>query len=119
MAEGIKTPPKFDGLNFPTRKVKMTVFLQSLRSQVAKAVNKPFSAPLGDEGTWSDIATKEFDANAREHYALLQALNDDDTARVIYCKSACEIWTHLLVTHEGTSQVKSCLLYTSPSPRDS
>ena len=59
MVEGIKTPPKFDGLNFPIRKVKMTVFLQSLGSQVAKAMTKPFSAPLGDEDTWSDIATKE------------------------------------------------------------
>ena len=45
MAEGIKTSPKFDDLNFPTWKVKMTVFLQSLGSQVAKAVTKPFSAP--------------------------------------------------------------------------
>ena len=46
MAEGIKTPPKFDGLNFPMWKVKMTVFLQSLESRVAKVVTKPFSAPL-------------------------------------------------------------------------
>ena len=87
----IKTPPKFDGLNFPIWKVKMTVFLQSLGSQVAKAVTKPFSASLGDEDTWSDVATKEFDANARAHYVLLQALNDDDIARVIHCKSAYEI----------------------------
>ena len=101
MAKGIKTPPKFDGLKFPIWKVKMTLFLQSLGSRVAKAVTKPFSAPLGDEDTWSDIATKEFDANARAHYALLQALNDDDIARVIHCKSTYEIWTHLLVTHEG------------------
>ena len=56
MSEGIKTPPKFDGLNFPIWKVKMTVFLQSLGSRVANAVTKPFSAPLGDEDTWSDIA---------------------------------------------------------------
>jgi len=103
MADSIKTPPKFDGLNFPIWKVKMTVFLQSLGSRVAKAVTKPFSTPPGDESTWSDIETMEFDANARAHYALLQALNDDDIARVIHCKSAFEIWSHLLVTHEGTS----------------
>jgi len=48
MAEGIKTPPKFDGLNFPIWKVKMTVFLQSLGSRVAKAVTKSFSVPVGD-----------------------------------------------------------------------
>ena len=66
-------------------------------------MTKPFSAPLGDENTWSDIGTKEFDTNTRAHYALLQALNDDDIARVIHCKFTCEIWTNLLVTHEGTS----------------
>ena len=49
---------------------------------------------------------RKFDANAKAHYALLQALNDDDIARVIHCKSTYEIWSHLVVTHEGTSQVK-------------
>ena len=49
MAESIKTPPKFDGLNFPIWKVKMTVFLQSLENRVAKAVTKPFSVPIGNE----------------------------------------------------------------------
>ena len=50
MAEGIKTPPKFDGLNFSIWKVKMTVFLQSLESRVAKAVTKLTNCPasLGD-----------------------------------------------------------------------
>jgi len=37
---------------------------------------------------------------------LLQTLNDDDIARVIHCKSDYEIWLHLVVTYEGTSQVK-------------
>jgi len=37
---------------------------------------------------------------------LLQALNNDDIARVIHYKSAYKIWIHLAVTHEGTSQVK-------------
>ena len=46
MAEGIKTPPQFDGLNFPIWKVKMAVFLQSLGSRVAKTVINPFSYPL-------------------------------------------------------------------------
>ena len=76
MAEGIKTPSKFDGLNFPIWKVKMVVFLQSLGSRVGKVVTKPFSVPVDDENTWSDIATKEFVDNAKVHYALLQSLND-------------------------------------------
>ena len=91
MAEGIKTPLKFDGLKFPIWKVKMTIFLQSLRSRVAKAATEPFSVPVGDEDTWSDIATKEFDANIKTHYALLQALNDDVITKIIHCKCAYEI----------------------------
>ena len=106
MAEGIRIPPKFDGLNFPIWKVKMTVFFQYLGSRVVKAVTKPFSATLGDEDTWSDIAIKEYEANAKAKNALFLALNEDDLARVIHCEFAYEISSHLVVTHEGTSQVK-------------
>ena len=91
MAEGVKTPLKFDGHNFPIWKVKMIIFLQSLGHRVAKAVTKPFSIPAGDKGTWSDIATKKFDANVKARYALLQVLNDDDIIRVIHCEFAYEI----------------------------
>ena len=84
----------------------MTIFLQSLESWFAKAVTKPFNVPDGDEDTWSKIATRKFNATVKAHYALLQALNDDDIARVIHFKTAYEIWSHLVVTHEGTSQVK-------------
>ena len=51
MAEGIKTPPKFDGLNFLIWKVNMIIYLQSLGSRVAKTVTKPFSVRNGDEDT--------------------------------------------------------------------
>ena len=78
MDDSITSSPKFNGLNFSLWKVKMTVFLQSLESRVAKVMIKPFSVPDDDEVTWSEIATKEFDANVKAHHALLQALNDDD-----------------------------------------
>ena len=69
-------------------------------------MTKPFSVPIGDEDTWSDIATKKFDVNVKAHYTSLQALNDDDIVRVIHCKFTFKNWSHLMVTHEGTSQVK-------------
>ena len=65
----------------------MILFLQFLGSWIAKVVTKPFSVPTGDEDSWSNIATKEFDTNAKTHYALLQALNDDDIAWIIHYKS--------------------------------
>jgi len=33
-------------------------------------------------------------------------LNDDDLSHVINCKSTYEVWNDLIITHEGTSQVK-------------
>ena len=55
MADNIKTPPKFDGLNFPIWKVRMTIFLQSLGSLVAKFLTKPYVVPDSDEITWSEF----------------------------------------------------------------
>ena len=46
----------------------MTIFLQPLGRPVVKAVTKPFNVPISDEDTWYDIATKEFDANAKANY---------------------------------------------------
>ena len=51
MADNVKIPPNFDGLKFFIWKVKMTVFLQSLGSRVAKAITKPFVIPSDDEDT--------------------------------------------------------------------
>ena len=69
-------------------------------------MTKPFIRPESEEHTWSELTSKEYEANSKAQNSLLTALNEDDLTRVIHCKSAYEIWQHLLVTHEGTSQVK-------------
>ena len=102
----IKSPPKFDGLNFPIWKVKMNLILKSLGVRVSKAITKKFVEPHGDEDTWSEATATDYEANAKAQYAITQAFNDDDLSRVINCKSAFEVWNDLIITHEGTSQVK-------------
>jgi len=99
----IKSPPKFDGLNFLIRKVKMTFFPKSLGSRVAKDITKEFVEPHDYEESWSEATAKDYEANAKAQYALSQALNDDDLSRVINCKSAYGVWNGLIITHEGTS----------------
>ena len=91
----------------------MNLFLKSLGVRVAKSITKEFVESHGDEDTWSEATTKDYEANTRAQCALTQVLNEDDLSRVIDCKSAYEVWNVLIITHEG------CLLYTSPSPRDS
>ena len=49
----VKSPPNFDGLHFSIWKVKMTVFLKSLGSSVARAVTREFVESESDEDTWS------------------------------------------------------------------
>ena len=71
MADSIKSPTKFDGLNFLIWKVKMTVFFTIFKKSSCKTVTKPFSIPDGNEDTWSDVATKELDVNTKAHYDLL------------------------------------------------
>jgi len=102
----IKSPPKFDGLNFPIWKVKMTLFLKSIGVRVVNAIAKDFIEPQGDEDTYFNAMTKDYEANTKAQYALTQALNDDDLSRVLNCKSAYDVWNDLIVTHEGTFQVK-------------
>ena len=86
-----KSPLKFDRLNFPSWKVKMNLFLKSLGVRVAKVITKEFVEPHGDEDTWSEATTKDYEANAKAQYALTQALNDGDLLCVINCKSAYEV----------------------------
>ena len=80
------------GVNFPIWKVKKTLFLKSLRFRVTKAITKEFVEHHGDEETWPEVTTKDYEANAKTQYALTQALNDDDLSRAINCKSAFEVW---------------------------
>jgi len=98
----IKFPSKFDGLNFPIWKVKMTLFLKSLGVRIAK----DFVEPHGNEDTWSEATAKNYKVNAKAQYTLIQVWNDDDLSCVINCKSACEVWNDLIVTHKGTSKEK-------------
>ena len=70
---------------------------------MAKAISKPFVCPESDEISWSEISLKEYNANSKGHYALLQALSDDDISRVINCTCAHDVWQVLITTCEGTS----------------
>jgi len=74
--------------------------------RVSMAITKEFVEPHGDENTWFEASAKDYEANAKAQYALTQALNDDDLSRVINYKSAYKVWNDLIITHEGTSQVK-------------
>ena len=84
----------------------MNFFLKSVGVRVAKAKTKKFVEPHGDEDSWSEATTKDYEANVKAKYTLTQVLNGDNLSCVINYKFAYEVWNDLIVTHEGTSQVK-------------
>ena len=86
--------------------MKLTLFLKSLGFKAAKVITKEFVEPHDHEKSWSKATSKDYSANTKTQYALKQALNNDGLSRVINCKSAYEVWNDLIITHEGTSQVK-------------
>ena len=98
----VRVPPRFDGVNFPVWKIKMSVFLKSLGRVIFLDIGNEFKEPK----VWDDSFTIAFEANAKATYALMQALNDDDLGHIINYVSAFDIWNTLITTHEGTSQVK-------------
>ena len=53
---------------------------------------------------------KDYEDNTKAQCALTQALNNDDFSRMINCKSAYEVWNDLIITHDGTSQVKRSMI---------
>ena len=84
----------------------MTIFLQYLGNCVAKAIIKSFIIPEGNKDTWSDITVKKFEANAKAHFAILQALNNNVISRVVNYTSAYDFWKILIITQEDTTQLK-------------
>jgi len=44
----------------------MTLFLKSLGFRVVNIVTKEYVEPHGNEDTWSESTTKDYEANARE-----------------------------------------------------
>ena len=89
----VKSPPRFDCLNFPIWKIKMKVFLKSLGRDVSLSIEKEFKESDYVINPWPENIFKAFEASAKATYALMWALNDDDLSRVINCESVFEIYT--------------------------
>ena len=102
------SPPMFDILKIQIWKVKMSLYLKALGFHVYLATIK--DSYVND--------CKYIEANAKALHALKSTLNDDYLFRVSNVDSAFVAWN--IITSLGEKDLYyACLLYTSPSPRDS
>ena len=104
-------------LTFPFERLRWTSSFNHYR--VAKTTTQSFVHLDCDEHTWSEITVKEFEAIAKAHYALWQALNDDGIFRVINFTSAFDTWQNLITINEGITQVKKAKIDLLNSQYDS
>ena len=118
--QSILRQPLFDATNFSYWKTWMSVWIQGYNYEVWEIVCNgpliPVKVVLGENGVETTVVkeSREFDEkdkksmqlNAKAISALHCALDPTEFNRISACKSAKEIWTKLLIAHEGTSEVR-------------
>jgi len=97
-------PPIFDGINFLYWKVRITTYLQSLGTEVWDIMEVgytfPSKTPIGV------ISMKQYEINVKVVNTLLGSLSKSKFIKVMYLKTAKEIWDKRILSYEGDNKVK-------------
>nr|XP_017239461.1 PREDICTED: putative histone-lysine N-methyltransferase 1 [Daucus carota subsp. sativus] len=115
--EGLSSsrPPLFDGTNFATWKTRFRIYARSQGVKVWMAIEDGIIIPtkiIDDviyEKKVSEYTHDEEDRMniaAKAEMVLTSALAEKEYKRVNNCKSAQEMWNKLVVTYEGTTDIK-------------
>nr|XP_017228692.1 PREDICTED: spindle pole body component 110-like [Daucus carota subsp. sativus] len=115
--EGLSSsrPPLFDGTNFATWKTRFRIYARSQGVKVWMAIEDGIIIPtkiIDDvifEKKVSEYTHEEEDRMniaAKGEMVLTSALAEKEYKRVNNCKSAKEMWNKLVVTYEGTTDIK-------------
>ncbi|XP_063942630.1 uncharacterized protein LOC135150298 [Daucus carota subsp. sativus] len=116
-SEGLSNsrPPLFDGTNFATWKTRFRIYARSQGVKVWMAIEDGTIIPtkmVDDtiiEKKVSEYTHEEEDRMniaAKAEMVLTSALAEKEYKRVNNCKSAQEMWNKLVVTYEGTTDIK-------------
>ena len=139
----IYKPPLFCGLNYKYWEARMKIFMESIDQGIWESIeNGPYIPKFKKNGSliakpwsqWTDDECKMAKLDCTAQNIIAYALDTNEFFRISKCKTAKEMWDTLKAAHgnnepkeaKSKSQArrkrrknkKSCLLYTSPSPRD-
>ncbi|OAY23990.2 hypothetical protein MANES_18G120350v8 [Manihot esculenta] len=113
--QSVVRPPFFDGNDFLYWKNRMYYFLKSEGVDLWDIVeNGPFFLTRVIDGNqeqkpkseWSELEKRRVALNDKAIHILFCALSRSEYNKVCMKSTAKEIWDALVVTHEGTNQVK-------------
>ena len=110
-------PPLFKGTNFSYWKNAMQIFIESTDMELWEIVNNgPYTVPKikNDKGEDIDKPKDQYTStdwekltkNSRAKHILYCGLDANEYNRISACETAKQIWNKLIVTYEGTSQVR-------------
>jgi len=114
-------PPLFDGTNFATWKTIFRIYARSQGVKVWMAIEDGVRIPTK---TIDDIIVEKkvseynleeeatMNIAAKAEMVLTSALAEKEYKRVNNCKSAQEMWNKLVVTYEGTTDIKDSRMET-------
>ncbi|KAG8642634.1 hypothetical protein MANES_12G103911v8 [Manihot esculenta] len=113
--QSVVRPPFFDGNDFLYWKNRMCYFLKSERVDLWDIIENGsfFPTRVIDENQeqkpkseWSELEKRRVALNDKAIHILFCALSRSEYNKVCMKSTAKEIWDALVVTHEGTNQVK-------------
>ncbi|KAL8120843.1 hypothetical protein AgCh_017861 [Apium graveolens] len=108
-------PPLFDGTNFATWKMRFRIYARSQGVKVWMAIEDGVRIPtktIDDTIVKKKVSEYNLEEEATMNIAakaemvLTSALAEKEYKRVNNCKSAQEMWNKLVVTYEGTTDIK-------------
>ena len=114
-------PPFFNGEGYGYWKDRMQFFLEGVDLDIWDAVeNGPFvpTQSINDKvvdkprSLWTEDDKRKVQYNLKARNIITSALSYDEFYRVSNCKTAQEMWDTLLLTHEGTTEVKRAQMNT-------
>ena len=94
-------PPTLNGTNYAIWKSRFEAYTMGKKYAIWNAIVSGFKS------NFNNLTKLEKEVNSRARNMILLAMIDSTTHhQVSSCKTAKEIWDHLTVAHEGTSQVR-------------
>lgn len=108
----VNCPPLFKGEKINYWKQRMIAFFQSCHIDMWDVVEKRNYIPT-DEGReplarskWIDEQKQRYLINSKAHNSLICSLSEEEYRKVHTYQGAKEMWVTLVVTYEGSSEVK-------------
>ena len=93
-------PPTLDGTNYAIWKSRVKAYTMGKMYAIWNAIFNGFKSDF------DNLTEFEKEVNSRARNILLATIDSNAHHQVSSCKTAKEIWDHLTVAHEGTSQVR-------------